>query len=205
MVTNFYFKSTKWDALLSDWEGKGPCSIVPFTWKIAHKSLCRIIRNGPLKISKSLKKAEKGPMGKNLFPINGAYYFGTQIVTKTKKGRDFLCMKSPDRQLFVLSRYNKEWMDRRTDRGTKIMLLAGTKLSKELIYRMLCYFAHLVGQKEGSKNTRFPRFVLWISRQKVYCLKELELRPLYGFLYADVDKSVWVWYEDGLMTFCTSN
>ena len=39
----------------------------------------------------------------------------TQIVTKTKKGRDFLCMKSPDWKLFVLSRYNKEWMDRWTD------------------------------------------------------------------------------------------
>ena len=53
----------------SDWEGKGPCAIVPLTWKMAHKSLCRIIRNGPLKISKSLKKAENGPFGKNLFPI----------------------------------------------------------------------------------------------------------------------------------------
>ena len=31
------------------------------------------------------------------------------------------------------------------------------------------------------------------------------LRPLYGFLYADVYKYVWVWYEDGLMTFYTSN
>ena len=31
------------------------------------------------------------------------------------------------------------------------------------------------------------------------------LRALYGFLSADVDKSVWVWYEDGLMTFYTSN
>ena len=28
-----------------------------------------MIRNGPLKISKSLKKAENGPFGKNLFPI----------------------------------------------------------------------------------------------------------------------------------------
>ena len=34
-----------------------------------HLSLCRMIRNGPLKISKSLKKAENGPFGKNLFPI----------------------------------------------------------------------------------------------------------------------------------------
>ena len=55
----------------SDWEGKGPCAIVPLTWKKAHKSLCRMIRNGPLKISKSLKKAENGPFGKNLFPITG--------------------------------------------------------------------------------------------------------------------------------------
>ena len=31
------------------------------------------------------------------------------------------------------------------------------------------------------------------------------LRVLYGFLYADVDKAVWVWYEDGLMPFYTSN
>ena len=35
---------------------------------MAHKSLCRIIRNGPLKISKSLKKAENGPFGKNPLP-----------------------------------------------------------------------------------------------------------------------------------------
>ena len=59
--------------LFSDWEGKGPCAIVPFNLKMAHKSLCRIIRNGPLKISKSLKKAENGPFSKNLFPIT-AYY-----------------------------------------------------------------------------------------------------------------------------------
>ena len=57
-----YFKS-------SDWEGKGPCAIVPLTWKMAHKSLCRMIRNGPLKISKSSKKAENGPFDKNFFPI----------------------------------------------------------------------------------------------------------------------------------------
>ena len=54
--------------MTSDWEGKGPCAIVP-TWKMAHRSLCRMIGNGPLKISKSLKKAENGPLGKNLFPI----------------------------------------------------------------------------------------------------------------------------------------
>ena len=47
----------------SDWEGKGPCAIVPLTWKMAQKSLCRSIRNYPLKISKSLKKAEIGPFG----------------------------------------------------------------------------------------------------------------------------------------------
>ena len=45
----------------SDWEDKGPCAIVPLTWKMAHQSLCRMIRKGPLKISKSLKKAENGP------------------------------------------------------------------------------------------------------------------------------------------------
>ena len=54
---------------ISDWEGKGPCAIVPLTLKMAHKSLCRMIRNCPLKNSKSLKKAENGPFGKNLFPI----------------------------------------------------------------------------------------------------------------------------------------
>ena len=57
----------------SDWECKGPCTIVPLTWKMAHKSR-RIIRNGPLKISKSLKKSENGPFGKNLFPITGHQY-----------------------------------------------------------------------------------------------------------------------------------
>ena len=36
---------------------------------MAHKSLCRLIRNGPMKISKSLKKAENGPFGRNLFPV----------------------------------------------------------------------------------------------------------------------------------------
>ena len=51
-----------------DWEGKGPCAIVPLTWKMARKSLCRMIRNGPLKISKSLKKAENGPFGKKPLP-----------------------------------------------------------------------------------------------------------------------------------------
>ena len=62
----------------SDWEGKGPCAIVPLTSKMAHKSLCRMIRNGPLKISKSLKKAENGPFGKNLFPITvNLHYFGS--------------------------------------------------------------------------------------------------------------------------------
>ena len=30
-------------------------------------------------------------------------------------------------------------------------------------------------------------------------------KALYGFLYAYVDKSVRAWYEDGLMTFYTSN
>ena len=36
---------------------------------MAHKSLCGMIRVGKLKISKSLKKAENGPFGENLFPI----------------------------------------------------------------------------------------------------------------------------------------
>ena len=31
------------------------------------------------------------------------------------------------------------------------------------------------------------------------------LRALYGFLYAYVDKSARAWYEDGLMTYYTSN
>ena len=48
----------------SDWEGKGPCAIVPLTWKMANQSLCRMIRNGPLKISKSMKKAENDPLKK---------------------------------------------------------------------------------------------------------------------------------------------
>ena len=30
-------------------------------------------------------------------------------------------------------------------------------------------------KKEGSKKAEFPRFILWISRQKVYCPIELEL------------------------------
>ena len=68
LADNFHVSIVK---VYSDWEGKGPCAIVPLTWKMAHKSLCRMIRNGPLKISKSLKKAENGPFGKNLFPITG--------------------------------------------------------------------------------------------------------------------------------------
>ena len=34
----------------SNWEDKVPCAIVPLTWKMAHQSLCRMIRNGPFKI-----------------------------------------------------------------------------------------------------------------------------------------------------------
>ena len=34
-----------------------------------------MIRNGPLKISKSSKKAENGPFDKNLFPITVSGYF----------------------------------------------------------------------------------------------------------------------------------
>ena len=37
-----------------------------------------MIRNGPLKISKSLKKAENGPFGKNLFPITAVGMTDTQ-------------------------------------------------------------------------------------------------------------------------------
>ena len=50
--------------VIRDWEGKGPWAIVPLTWKMAHQSLWRMIRNGPLKISKSSKKAENGPLAK---------------------------------------------------------------------------------------------------------------------------------------------
>ena len=32
-----------------------------------------------------------------------------------------------------------------------------------------------VHKRKGSKNTGFPRFILWIWRQKVYCLIELDL------------------------------
>ena len=39
-----------------------------------------MIRNGPLKISKSLKKAGNGPFGKNLFPITD-----TMISISTSK------------------------------------------------------------------------------------------------------------------------
>ena len=39
-------------------------SVIPLFWKMAHHSLCRMIRNGPLTISKSLKKAENGPLAK---------------------------------------------------------------------------------------------------------------------------------------------
>ena len=57
----------------NDWEGKGPCAIVPLTWKMAHQSLCRVIRNGPFKSSKSLKKAENGPLTKisSLITVSG--------------------------------------------------------------------------------------------------------------------------------------
>ena len=37
----------------------------------------------------------------------------------------------------------------------------------------------------------------WLIETTSQCLN------LYSFLYADVDKSVWDWYEDGLMTFYT--
>ena len=66
----------------SDWEGNDSCAIVPLTWKMAHKSLCRMIRNGPLKFSKSLKKAEKGPFGEILFPITALHQtkYGLEIA-----------------------------------------------------------------------------------------------------------------------------
>ena len=63
-MTQWYLVQQLICTLISDWEGKGPCTIVPLTWKMAHQSLCRMIRNGPLKISKSLKKAENGPLAK---------------------------------------------------------------------------------------------------------------------------------------------
>ena len=51
--------------MCSDQEGKGPCVMVPLAWKMVHQSLCRMLRNGrALKISKSLKKAENGPLVK---------------------------------------------------------------------------------------------------------------------------------------------
>ena len=40
-----------------------------------------------------------------------------------------------------------------------------------------------VQQKEGSKNAGFPQFILRISRQKVYCLKELELTLNFGYFF----------------------
>ena len=92
-----------WSNFVSDWEGKGPCAIVPLTWKKAHQSLCRMIRNGPLKISKSLKKAENGPLSKissqSLLCTDVAYDvrinpidFGGQRlkVTIDKKGNNFV-------------------------------------------------------------------------------------------------------------------
>ena len=45
-----------------------------------------MIRNGPLKIPKSLTKAENGPFGKNLFPITDSY---TKLLTLIKPGRSF--------------------------------------------------------------------------------------------------------------------
>ena len=65
LILNIYYMC------FSDWESKGPCAIVPLTWKMAHQSLCRMIRNGPLKISKSLKKGANGPLAQYLFPITG--------------------------------------------------------------------------------------------------------------------------------------
>ena len=46
-----------------------------------------------------------------------------------------------------------------------------------------------------------------ISCSIIYVLNAIcrRLRALYGGLSADVYKSVWVWYEDGLMTFYISN
>ena len=54
-------------------------------------------------------------------------------------------------------------------------------------------------KKKKKKNMDLGRWTRWAI------LKPQFLRALYGFLFADVDKSVWVWYEDGLMTFYTSN
>ena len=43
-----------------------------------------MIRNGPLKISKSLKKAENGPFGKNLFPITEDAHIGLVLIVFTR-------------------------------------------------------------------------------------------------------------------------
>ena len=67
----------------SDWEGKGPCPIVPFTWKMAHQSLCRMIRNCPLNISKSLKKAENGPLVKiSSQSLDTMYMYKCMLLSK---------------------------------------------------------------------------------------------------------------------------
>ena len=39
----------------SDWEGKGPCAIVPLTWEMAHQSLCSRVATDSVKEGKQGK------------------------------------------------------------------------------------------------------------------------------------------------------
>ena len=55
--------------IIRDWEGKGPCAIVPLTCKMAHQSFCRMIIKWPIENFKSIEKSWKWPIGKHLFPI----------------------------------------------------------------------------------------------------------------------------------------
>ena len=83
---------------VSDWEGKGPCAIVPFIWKMAHQSLCRLLRNGPLKISKSLKKAEMAHWQKSL-PYHWAVSGALPLVLELREESHL--------PFFILSRLRK--------------------------------------------------------------------------------------------------
>ena len=71
---------------LLQWLGRqGPYAIVPLTWKMAHESLCRMIRNGPLNITKSLKKAGNGPLAKissqSLLLSNGVSWSWLKVIS----------------------------------------------------------------------------------------------------------------------------
>ena len=65
---------------------------------MAHSSLCRMIKIGPLKISKSLKKAENDPFGKNLFPI-------TALIWRMK----VQCWVSHQSSTSKIKRYNDSY------------------------------------------------------------------------------------------------